>query len=165
MPFSFSGLKVIFSKSSLAIYQFLLYQFFSLRYFMFSVIGKSLNKFFSIYKNLCLYKFISYKHFCTNLSKVNLEILRNFSTIFRSSNQRYSMKKLFLVFFMLAFMPSTLLKRDSNTCFLVNIAKFLRTPILENIWQRLLLHFWKVFPKNLFSVNLYILIIQTVFRL
>ena len=129
MPFSFSGLKVIFSKLSLAIYQFLLYQFFSLRYFMFSVIEKSLNKFFSVYKNLCLY-----------------------------------MKKLFLVF-LLAFMPSTLLKRDSNTCVLVNIAKFLRAPILENFWQRLLLHFWKVFPKNLFSANIYILIIQTVFRL
>ena len=96
---------------------------------MFSVLEKSLNKFFSVYKNLCLY-----------------------------------MKKLFFVF-LLAFMPSTLLKRDSNTCVLVNIAKFLRAPILESFWQRLLLHFWKVFPKNLFSANIYILIIQTVFRL
>ena len=31
------------------------------------------------------------------------------------------------------------IKRDSNTCFPVNIAKFLRTPILKNYWERLLL--------------------------
>ena len=41
-----------------------------------------------------------------------------------------------------AFKPAYLLKRDSNTgVFLVNIAKFLRTPILKYIFKRLLLYF------------------------
>ena len=34
-------------------------------------------------------------------------------------------------------LESTLLKRDRNTYFHVNITKFLRTPILKNIWERL----------------------------
>ena len=38
----------------------------------------------------------SYKFFCTNLSKVKLEILWNSSPIFRSSHQRCTIKKLFL---------------------------------------------------------------------
>ena len=40
-----------------------------------------------------------------------------------------------------AFKPAVLLKRDSiqHWCFSVNIAKFFRTPILNNICQRLLL--------------------------
>ena len=37
-------------------------------------------------------------------------------------------------------MPATFLERDSSTgVFSVNIAKFLRTPILKNIYERLLL--------------------------
>ena len=39
-----------------------------------------------------------------------------------------------------SFRPATLLKRDSNTVFPVNIGKFLRTPILKNICERLLLY-------------------------
>ena len=35
--------------------------------------------------------------------------------------------------------PATLLKRDSNTCFPVKSVKFLRTPILKNVCERLLL--------------------------
>ena len=35
--------------------------------------------------------------------------------------------------------PVTLLKRNSNTCFHVKFAKFLRAPILKNICERLLL--------------------------
>ena len=39
-----------------------------------------------------------------------------------------------------AFRPATLLKRDSNSCiFLWNFPKFLRTPILKNICEWLLL--------------------------
>ena len=34
-------------------------------------------------------------------------------------------------------LESTLLKRDSNTYYPVNITKFLRAPILKNIWERL----------------------------
>ena len=37
------------------------------------------------------------------------------------------------------FRGATLLKRDSNTCFPVKFAEFLRTPILKNICERLLL--------------------------
>ena len=44
---------------------------------MSSIIG-SLNKSFSVHKNLLLYKFISYKFFCTNLSKIKFEILQPF---------------------------------------------------------------------------------------
>ena len=41
-----------------------------------------------------------------------------------------------------AYRPAILLKRDSkHSCFPVNIAKFLRTPILKNICERLLLNF------------------------
>ena len=40
-----------------------------------------------------LYKSFSCKFFCTNLSKVELEILRNSSTIFRSSHRKYYIKK------------------------------------------------------------------------
>ena len=48
-----------------------------------------------------------------------------------------------------AFSPAVLLKRDSDTGFPVNIPKFSRTPILENVCKRLLLvicnvsHSWK----------------------
>ena len=93
---TFSGLKMVFFKLNQYITTCLkicVYSNFSLSYFMTSVIEKGLNKSFSVYKNLCLYKSISYKHFCTNLSKVMLEILRNSSTIFRSSHWSYSMKK------------------------------------------------------------------------
>ena len=44
---------------------------------------------------------------------------------------------LFLIKFQV-FRPATLLKRDSNTgVFQVKFAKFLRTPILKNIFERL----------------------------
>ena len=36
--------------------------------------------------------------------------------------------------------PATLLKRDFKICFPVKFAKFLRTPTLKNICERLLLH-------------------------
>ena len=39
-----------------------------------------------------------------------------------------------------AFRSATLLRRDSKTCFLVNMIKFLRAPILKNISERLLLN-------------------------
>ena len=87
----FSGLKMVryhyFHKKTM-------YNF-NLHYFMSSI--ESLNKCFSLQKNLCLYKSILYKFFSTNLSKVKLEILRNSSTIFRCSHQRNSMKKLWIL--------------------------------------------------------------------
>ena len=39
------------------------------------------------------------------------------------------------------FRPVTLLKRDQHWYFSVKFAKLLRTPILKNIWERLLLQF------------------------
>ena len=48
-------------------------------------------------------------------------------------------------------MPATSLKRDSGTgACPVKFAKFLRTPIMKNIWERLLLHL--VFSSMLFLV-------------
>ena len=44
---------------------------------------------------------------------------------------------------------ATLSKRDSNTCFLANIGKFIRRPVLKNICKRL--HCWKVFCENVFQ--------------
>ena len=38
-----------------------------------------------------------------------------------------------------SFRPTTLLKRDFNMCFPVNIAKFLRTATFENFCEQLLL--------------------------
>ena len=38
-------------------------------------------------------------------------------------------------------------KRRQHGCFLVNIAKFLRTPILKIICERLLLNILKIFQK------------------
>ena len=93
------------------------------------MIKEGLNKCFSAYKNLYLYKSISYTFFCTDLSKVKLEILRNSSTIFRSSHWRNFIKKLLLKILrysrqnpcwslslmkLQAFRPGTLLKRNSN---------------------------------------------------
>ena len=65
------------------------------------------------------------------------------------SSHRCSVKKPFLKIWQYSretpvlessFRPTTLLKRDSNKLFPVNIGKFLRTPILKNICERLLLY-------------------------
>ena len=40
-------------------------------------------------------------------------------------------------------------KRLQHRFFLVNFGKFIRTPILKKISERL--HFWKVFCENIFS--------------
>ena len=63
--------------------------------------------------------------------------------------------------------PATLvIKRLWNRCFLVNFGKSLRTAFLQNIsgrlllksiCERLLLHFWKLFGKNIFHIHCFIL--------
>ena len=98
------------------------------------------------------------------------EILRNYSTIFRSSHWRCSIKKAIFkhfviftgkhwglfgagVYFLItlqAIRCVTLLKRDANTYYLVNIRKFIRT-ILKNISEWL--HCWKVFCENIFYIR------------
>ena len=109
-----------------------------------------------------------YKFFCTNLYKVELEILRNFSTIFRSSHRRCSIKKAIKLFVIFTGkhlcwglfsnkvaglqVCNFIKKRLQHRYFLVNIGKFIRTPILKNICEWLLPHFWKVFCKNVFQI-------------
>ena len=80
---------------------------------------------------------------------------------FRSSHQMCSIKKAVLKNFAIftgkdlcwnlsfirlqAFRPATLLKRDSNRCFTVNIAKFLRTAFLIEHLRWLLLKYARIF--------------------
>ena len=96
--------------------------------------------------------FLFYKFFCTNISQVELEILRNSSTIFRSSHWRCSIKKLFSnilwysqkntcvgVSFLIKLQiirPVTLLKRLQYWYFLANIWKCIRRPIFEELLRK-----------------------------
>ena len=46
--------------------------------------------------------------------------------------------------------PLTVLKKGlQHRYFLVNVRKFIKIPILKNICERLLLHFWKLFCENI----------------
>ena len=99
---------------------------------------------------------------------LKLEILRNYSTISRSSHPRCSIKKAILKHFVI-FTRKQLCRRlffnkvaGHQTCnfikkrlqhryFLVNIGKFKRRPILKNISKRL--HCWKVFCENVFQIR------------
>ena len=126
----------------------------------------SLDNYYFLHKKLCLQQLqftlfhvpwwiLLYKYFSS------WEILRNSSTIFRSSHQRCSIKKAILKDFVifagkhlcrglfLIKMPAirrvTLLKRDSDTYFLVNVGKFIRRPILKNISERLQNVLWESF--------------------
>ena len=64
------------------------------------------------------------------------DVLKNFA----SFTGKYLCWSLFLIK-MHVFRPVTLLKRDQHWYFSVKFAKRLRTPILKNIWERLLLQF------------------------
>ena len=121
-----------------------------------------------IYYRTSLQIFLFYKFFCTNISQVELEILRNSSTIFRSSHRRCSIKKAILKHFVIftgkhlcwglffnkvaGYQASNFIKkRPQQRYFLANIRKFIRRPILKNICERL--HFWKVFCENVFQIR------------
>ena len=121
-----------------------------------------------IYYRMFLQIFLFYKFFCTNISQVELEILRNSSTIFRSSHWRCSIKKAVLKHFVIftgkhlcwgLFFNKVaghqscnfIKKRLQHRYFLVNIRKFIRRPILKNISKRL--HCWKVFCENVFQIR------------
>ena len=112
--------------------------------------------------------FLFYKFVCTNLSQVELEILRNSSTIFRSNHQRCSIKKAILKHFVIltgkhlcwglffnkvaSHQACNLIKkRLQHRYFPVNIGKCIRIPILKHICKRL--HFWIVFCKNIFQIR------------
>ena len=64
-------------------------------------------------------------------------VLKNFAT-FAENHLRWS---LFFKIKMQAFSPKTLSKRGFHTGFSVNIVKFLRRPVLENICERLFKRF------------------------
>ena len=97
------------------------YSNFNLRYFMSSF----------IYYITSLQIFHFYEFFCRNISQVELEILRNSSAIFRSSQRRCSRKKAILKHFVIftgkhlcrglffnkaaGHQICTFIKRDSNT--------------------------------------------------
>ena len=102
-------------------------------------------------KSLQIFQF--YEFFCTNISQAELEILRNSSAIFRSSHRRCSIEKTILKHFVtftgkhlcrgLFFnkiaghqVCNFIKKRLQHRCFLANITKFIRRPVLKNIWKR-----------------------------
>ena len=120
------------------------------------------------YYRMSLQIFLFYKFFCSNISQVELEILRNSSTIFRSSHWRCSIKKAILKHFVIftgkhlcwgLFFDKDaghqacnfIKKRLQHRCFLANIRKFIRRAILKNICKRL--HFWKVLCENVFQIR------------
>ena len=75
-----------------------------------------------------------------NTSQVELEILRNFSTIFRTAPEVFP-KKAILKHFVIFTLQLVL----------ANIGKFVTRPILKNICEWL--HFWKVFCENVFFIR------------
>ena len=96
------------------------------------------------------------------------EILRKYSTIFRTSHQRCSIKKAILKHFVI-FTGKHLSRglffnkvADHQACnfikkklqhrhFLANIEKFIRRPTLKN--STIQLHCWKLFCENLFQIR------------
>ena len=116
----------------------------------------------NIFTNLSPLWILLYKYFSS------WEILRNYSTIFRSSHQRCSIKKAILKHFVI-FTGKRLCrglffnkvaghqacnfikKRLQHRYFLANIGKFIRRLILKNISERL--HCWKVFCENVFQIR------------
>ena len=122
-----------------------------------------------VYYRKSLQIFLFYKFFCTNISQVELEILRNSSTIFRSSHWRCSIKKAILKHFVIftgkylcwgLFFNKVagheacnfIKKRLQHRYFLAKNEKFIRRPILKNICERL--RFWKAFWENVFHIRL-----------
>ena len=116
----------------------------------------------NIFTNLSLLWILLHKYFWSR------EILRNYSTSFRSSHRRCSVKKAILKHFAifagkrlcrLLFFNKVachqacnfVKKRLQHRYFLANIRKFIRRPILKNISKRL--HCWKVFCENVFQIR------------
>ena len=116
----------------------------------------------NIFTNLSSLWILPYKYFSS------WEILRNYSTIFRSSHQRCSIKKAILIHFVIftgkhlrryLFFNKVaghqacnfIKKRLQHRYFLANIEKSIRRPTLKNISERL--HYWKVFYENLFQIR------------
>ena len=117
----------------------------------------------SLFTTECLYKSFCFINSSvpSNICQVELKILRNSSTIFRSSHRRIHKKAILKhrktvlgsLFNKVAGHQASnfIKKRIQHRYFLVNIGKFVRTPILENIWEWL--HFWKGFCENIFQIR------------
>ena len=152
---------MVFYKLSLANYHFLHKQHCleQLQFMLFHVF---------IYDITFLQIFHFYQFLCTNISQIELEILRNSSIIFRSSHQIGSIKKAILKLFViltgkhlcrgLFFNKVTgnqacnfIKKRLQHRYFLANIKKFIRRPTLKNICERL--HCQKVFYEIVFQIR------------
>ena len=116
----------------------------------------------NIFTNVSPLWILLYKYFWS------WEILRNYSTIFRSSHRRCSIKKAILKYFVIftgkhlcrdLFLNKVaghqacdfIKKRLQQRYFLANIGKFIRRPILKNISEWL--HCWKVFCGNVFDTR------------
>ena len=115
----------------------------------------------NIFTNLSPLWILLYKYFSS------WEILRNYSTIFRSSHWRCSIKKTILKNFVILtgkhlcrgiFLNKVaghqacnfIKRRLQHRYFLANIGKFIRRPVLKN---SKLLHCWKVFCENVFQIR------------
>ena len=112
----------------------------------------------NIFTNLSPLWILLYKYFSSS------EILRNYSTIFRSSHRKKAILKHFLIltgkhlgrrlfFNRVAGHQACnfIKKRLQHRHFLANIKKFIRIPILKNISKQL--HCWKVFCENIFQIR------------
>ena len=102
-----------------------------------------------------------YKYF------LSWEILRNYSTIFRRSHWRFSIKKAILKYFDIHRKTPVqgssfnklegpqacnfIKKRLQQKYFLANIVKFIRRLIWKNISEWL--HCWKLFYENVFQIR------------
>ena len=80
-------------------------------------------------------------------------VLKNFA-IFAGKHLCWN---LFLIKFH-AYRPATFLKRDSSTGVSVNIERFLRTPILKNMYKRLLLSTQPPVSEKLFCLFMLLLL-------
>ena len=114
----------------------------------------------SILTNLWPLWILLHKYFSSSV------ILRNYSTIFRSSHQKKAILKHFVIFTgkHLCNVQASIFnrvaghqacnfikKRLQHRYFLANIKKFIRRPILKNISEWL--HCWKVFCENIFQIR------------
>ena len=104
-----------------------------------------------------------------NIFKLNQKFFRNSSAIFRSRHRcsiKIAIFKQFLIFagkhlcWGLSFnkcvglqVCNFIKRRLQHRNFLVNIGKFMRTPILKSFREWLLLYFQKVFCKNIFQIR------------
>ena len=99
----------------------------------------------NIFTNLSPLWILLYKYFSS------WKILRNYSTIFRTSHRKPLFRGLFFNKVAGHQACNFIKRRSQHRYFLANIEKFIRRPILKNISERL--HYWKVFCENVFQIR------------